>query len=355
MADGHLIDKPTEHLDFTALVTSDQQDGARETLESYRSHLEALNRSYEVLVIVNGAHERQLHALKTLAADWPELTVIGQLPWVGEDAALATGLRRSRGDLVLLLPGWPQVDPKDLSRAFDALERGERGEGDGRYDGADAYDMVSAVRSGRPKGGWQGLRSRLFAQVLTRLFGTAPSDPFCRARLVRRAALEDTVHFGVRQHFLPVIAAQRGHTLTEVDMAPAPATTATREARYFFKPMGHLRALLDALALYVVLKFLRRPLRFFGAIGFPIFLAGALFTTILVVRRLMGETALADRPALIFTVMMVVLGIQILAIGLVGEIIIFAGARRIKQYDVAEIITSDPNRSHAQQEAQDET
>ena len=326
MAEFHLMEKGTEPPQVTVLVATDQRDGLCETLGTYRDHLEALGKSYEVLAIVNGSHGRQLDALLALSKDWPELTVIGQRPWVGEDAALATGLRRGSGELVLLLPGWPQIDPAGLPALFDAM---------------DGHDMVSAIRTEAPNGGWQGLRKGAFARVLKALFGFAPSDPFCRARLVRRSTLEDVADFGVRQHFLPVIAAQRGHVLAEAAVEPASAASA-RDARYVFKPLGHMRALLDALALYVVLKFLRRPLRFFGAIGLPIFLVGTIMTAILVTNRLLGSTALADRPALIFAVMMVVLGIQILAIGLVGEIIIFAGARRMKQYDVAEIITSGP-------------
>lgn len=324
MADTIYLDDRATAPRLTVLVTTDQKEGAPETIETYRSHLDALEKAYEFIVIVNAAHSGQMAGLRRLSQGWPELTVLGQQPWVGEDAALAMGLRRSHAELVLLMPGWPQVDPADLPALFDGLKDN---------------DMVSAVRTTDPKRGWQGWRKGLFARFLMRLFGSAPSDPFCRTRLVRRGVLEDSANFGVRQHFLPVIAAQRGYRLTEAFMKPA-SSAAQSDAQYVFKPIGHVRALFDALALFVVLKFLRRPLRFFGAIGLPIFLIGGILTTTLVISRLFGDTALADRPALIFSVMMVVLGIQIIAIGLVGEIIVFSGARALKQYDVAEIITT---------------
>lgn len=311
--------------ELCVVIASDQKEGLPDTLNSYRPHIDALGIPYDLVVVVSGAHADQYEALREIMKTWPQLTVIGQRPWVGEDAALATGLRRGEGDLVLLLPGWPQIEPEDISSLFETMQ--------------DRDDMVSAVRSGEGNGAWQGIRKGVFARILRRLFGTVPSDPFCRARLVRRETLEDAAHFGVRQHFLPVIAAQRGHVLAE---APVRPVQEDKSARYVFKPLGHVRALLDALALYVVLKFLRRPLRFFGAIGLPIFLVGAVLTSILVFYRLFGTVALADRPALIFAVMMVVLGIQIIAIGLIGEIIIFAGARVMKQYDVSEVITSGP-------------
>ncbi|CTQ32712.1 glycosyltransferase [Jannaschia rubra] len=314
---------PAEML--SVVVATDASGGVDTMLAACRPALDAMGPSHEVVAIVDGRHADQVAALQRLARDWPALKVIGQRPWGGEDAALATAIRRTQGDLILILPGWLQVNPDDLPLLL-------RGLGDD--------DMVSAVRSDRAGSAWESFRGGLFARILRRLFGAAPSDPFCRVRLVRRAALDDVASFGVRQHFLPVIAAQRGHSTSEVPVRPA--TEASDEGRYVFKPLGHLRAFFDALTLYVVLTFLRRPLRFFGAIGLPIFLLGTLATLVLMAQRLFGDTALADRPALIFAVLMVVLGIQIIAIGLVGEIIIFAGARRMKQYEVAEIITTAP-------------
>ena len=105
----------------------------------------------------------------------------------------------------------------------------------------------------------------------------------------------------------------------------------------------------DAMTLFVVLKFLHRPLRFFGAIGLPIFLFGLLVTGALIFGRLFMGSALADRPALIFSTLMIVLGVQIIAIGLVGEIIIFASSRQLKQYKVSTILQRDPGDTDVQE------
>jgi len=96
--------------------------------------------------------------------------------------------------------------------------------------------------------------------------------------------------------------------------------------------------ILDTLGLYVVLKFMRKPLRFFGAIGLPIFAAGLAFTAVLAADRLFFGTALADRPALVLGVLLIVLGIQIVALGLMGEIIIFASGKQSKDYTVDKIV-----------------
>lgn len=294
------------------------------TLASARAGLDAMGMPYEVICVTDGRDADVMGALSTIQDTWPELVVLGHRPWTDDDAALSIALRRARGSLVLTMAGWPEVKPESLSRLLAEL-------GDS--------DIVSAVRTGLPTGKLQAMRRSAFGRLLARLFGQSPSDPFCRTRLARKAALEDVANFGVRQHFIPVIAGERGYKLHEVEL-PSASNSETTKTRYVFHLLGHLTAFFDAITLYVVLKFLRRPLRFFGSIGLPIFLLGGVATAVLLAQRLFGNP-LADRPALIFAVLMVVLGIQIVAIGLVGEIIIFANSRRMKQYTVRNIIGRD--------------
>ena len=310
---------------LSVIIATEPMKELTEVLSAARTGLDPLGLPYEVICITDGHNTQMIATLREMRAGWPELVVLGQRPWSGDDAALTVALRRARGTLVLTTAGWPEVAPEGFAALLAGL--------------GDA-DMVSATRTGLPGGRWQRLRRDTFRRALGWLFGQSPSDPFCRTRLTRKPVLEDVAAFGVRQHFIPVIASERGYKINEVAMPSAGDGGPVAGTHYVFRPLGHLIAFLDALTLYVVLKFLRRPLRFFGSIGLPIFLLGALATAALLIQRLFGEP-LADRPALIFSVLMVVLGIQILAIGLVGEIIIFANSRRMKQYLVREIIRQD--------------
>lgn len=324
--------KSDKNLNFlTAIVSADPSQGMIDTVRASRSGLEALEMPYEVICITDGSDQDVVDGLRELGRDWPNLVVLGQRPWAGDDVALAVALRRAKGNIVLTMAGWPEVAPEDLVKLKDAL------------DGA---EMVSAIRGDRPDGALHSWRHRRFAGLLSRLFGQSPSDPFCRTRIARKAVLEDVAGFGVRQHFIPVIAGQRGYKLAEIELRGASDTRGTA-AKYFFRPSGHVSAFFDAVSLYVVLKFLRRPLRFFGAIGLPLLILGAIAMSVLLIQRLTGE-ALADRPALIIAVLMMVLGVQIFAIGLIGEIIIFSKSRRMKQYAVKDIITQNEPANMAQ-------
>jgi hypothetical protein len=132
---------------------------------------------------------------------------------------------------------------------------------------------------------------------------------------------------------VPLLAQQQGFNVREVEVRPGPAGIAVRRS-----PFAYLGILFDILTLYVLLKFTKKPLRFFGSIGMLVLVPGLLFTAGLAVARLFYGVPLADRPALILGVLMIVLGIQTIALGLIGEIVIFASGRRIKDYTVDKIV-----------------
>ncbi|WP_299567671.1 glycosyl transferase family 2 [uncultured Sulfitobacter sp.] len=310
-------------LDLSVVFAVDGAPDLPATVGSYRAALDALGVSYEVFCVIDDHDADLRRSLDHLARDWDELVILGQRTWIDEDAALLKAVNRSRGDYVLTLAGWPEIDPDGLARLMDAVH--------------DA-DMAVAAREGRRA----SLRNRVLQWIFGRFFGSSVSDIFCRTRIARRIVLEEVSGFGVRQHFLPAIASELGYSVAEVTLPQADDRT-PGAATFVFKPFAHMRALFDALMLYVVLKFLRRPLRFFGAIGLPILLAGLVITTVYLMARIFGAVALADRPGLIFAVLMIVLGIQVIALGLVGEIIVFASNRKLNQYSVKALIRHRPS------------
>lgn len=307
---------------LSVIVTVDGDAGGLEALmDGYLQALAELEVDHEVLCFYDHMSTSIAEALERSAAKWDRLQPIAQRPWIGEDSALKTAIGRARGSLILTLPGWQEIEPGEIATLYNAL-------------GSD--DMVTARRGTAPGSGWQKLRRGLVHGLIHRLFGKRFEDVFCRVRLGRAEVFREIADVGVRQHFLPVLATAEGFRLSEVTVKAAATTP------YNFKPLGHLSALTDILSLYVALKFLRRPLRFFGAVGLPLFLLGVLITGALIFMRLVMGEPLADRPALVFGVLMMVLGLQIIALGLIGEIVIFSSTRRMKTYAIERVIRGDP-------------
>jgi NO-binding membrane sensor protein with MHYT domain len=96
--------------------------------------------------------------------------------------------------------------------------------------------------------------------------------------------------------------------------------------------------LLDLLTIFFLVKFTKKPLRFFGLVGTALLGLGVAASIYVVIQRFFFDVALADRPALVFSSLLIILGIQIIAIGLIGEIIIFTHAKDLKEYKIDKII-----------------
>ncbi len=300
--------------------------GLADLLTDFRSVLDKRSESYEMIVVFEHASSGIRAALEPLTTRWPNLKPVPQRPWNGEDAAIKHGIGQAVGDIVLTLPSWPEIDPSSINTLIDAIGNA---------------DMVVGKRSKLNRSGIQKARARITHGLLKLLFQQDFEDVFCRARAGHRDVFLKVAELGVRQHFLPLIAASEGYIVREVALPVVKDVDA--QAIYKFKPNAHVGALVDVLTLFVGLKYLRRPLRFFGSVGVPLILIGALLITYLVIERLFFGSPLADRPALVFAVLMLVLGIQIVALGLVGEIIIFSSSRRLRSYEIDEVLRGRPS------------
>ena len=104
------------------------------------------------------------------------------------------------------------------------------------------------------------------------------------------------------------------------------------------KPGAYLRRLLDILTVFFLVKFTKKPLRFFGLIGSSLCISGFTITAYLGHLRLLGKIALANRPLLLLGILVIVFGLQLFSVGLIGELILFSRAKEIEYYRVEEII-----------------
>jgi glycosyltransferase involved in cell wall biosynthesis len=300
------------------------ESGIAEVHRGYKAALSGDTRQLEFLYVLDRRWHQALTALSALKAAGEPLTLVVLSRWDGEGAALRSGFERARGDTVLILPASPQVDPRDVPKVLEELAH---------------CDMAVANRAVLRSSWFDAVQAWLFRGLVRLLFGHIIHDPVCRVRAYRRQVLQEIAGYSVQQHFSPLLAAERGFRVAEVEVRPSQPTACapSRQSR-FGVLLSRLRLTLEALSLYVVLKFIHKPLRFFGTAGLPILLIGLIYTGYLAISRLFFGTPLADRPALILGALLIVLGIQVIALGLIGEIIIFVAGKRIKDYTVDKIL-----------------
>jgi len=304
---------PAPGLSVVVPVLSDRDDLAR-THALYREGLERLGHKVEFIYVVDGPLAASIKTLKGLkrAGEAVEILALGR-PFGGA-TALSAGFARARAPYVLTLTEAPQVKIEELAKLFTLIEDN---------------DLVVGRRL-LPDGSEPGSR-RKFEYVTRLLLGSEFGDLRCGVRLMRREVAEEITLYGNQHHFLPLIAQTHGFRAAEARLAAtaAPKRGSPRESASLF---------LDLLTAYFLIRFIKKPFRFFGGFGLAVLAFGGIVTGYLVFARLFLGEGLVDRPALILSTLMVVLGIQIISVGLIGEIITFTYAREHKDYRVERIV-----------------
>lgn len=278
--------------------------------------------------VIDGDVPEARETLELLAKSGDDTCVIQLSRRFGETAAVLAGFANTKTELVMILPAFEQVETASLGRVLDAL--------------ADA-DLVTVRRFPRCDSVLRRAQSHVFEALIRRVGSSKFRDPGCTVHALRRSVLEETQLYGEQHGFLPLLAANVGFRVVEIDLPQA-----RRDAARSVQPPGHyVHRLVDILSVFFLTRFTRRPLRFFGPAGAASTVLGVVGLAVVVVQRLVFDMPLAARPALILSSLLVAVGLQVLAIGLIGELIVFIHARTMQQYRVREVIEAgaEPRRA----------
>jgi hypothetical protein len=284
-----------------------------------REALRAADYRASFIYVLDGELPEARDALGTLANAEDDACVIQLSRQFGETAALLAGFASTQAEKLMILPPFEQVETASLGRVLDALA---------------GADLVTVRRYPRCDSLLRRAQSWVFETCLRGFGGSRFRDPGCTVHALKRAVLEETQLYGEQHGFLPLLAANVGFKTVEIDLPQAHGDAGRR----IHWPRGYLHRLVDLLSVFFLTRFTRRPLRFFGPFGAGCALAGAIGLAIIFGQRLFFGLPLAERPALILSSLFIALGLQVLAIGLIGELIVFINARSMRQYRVREII-----------------
>jgi len=223
----------------------------------------------------------------------------------GKGRALLSGFRKAKGDIIVFMDADLQDDPKDLPKFLQKMKKG--------------YDFVNGWRKSRNDPASKTLPSAIFNFLLVLFFGSSFHDINCGFKMMRRSVLEEIPLYGDNYRFLPILAKKEGFSTDEVEV--------THHSRIYGKSKyGSVRllfGLFDTLTTYFIYKFSEKPLHFFGPVGGFVFLIGFITSFILVIQRIFMGILLYRRPALLFAVLMIIVGMQIVMTGIIGELIVY--------------------------------
>jgi glycosyltransferase involved in cell wall biosynthesis len=273
----------------------------------------------EFIFVLDGRFPDVEKALQSCAGGAVPITIVTLSRLFGEATALMAGFAHASGELILTLPAYHQIVGSEIKKLIDALN---------------STDLAIGVREPRAEAWHERIRRRAFHRIVGSVTGMRLRDLGCGARAMRRQVLEEVSLYGDQHRFLPVLAHRQGFRVTEVEVAQS------KQDRFdgVYQAREYIHRILDIVTVFFLVRFTKKPLRFFGMVGVAIFSIGSLLTLWLVGERLFFGHALSDRPALLLTSLMIVLGLQLFALGLLGELIIFTHARSIKDYQVEKVI-----------------
>lgn len=273
-----------------------------ELLAEIESACTSLGEEWQAIFVDDGSTDQSWQILSGLAEKRDNVTAARLRRNFGKSTALMVGFEIAQGETVVTLDADLQDDPAEIPKLLGQLNGG--------------FDLVSGWKRRRRDPIHKRLPSRVFNWFTARLSGVHLHDFNCGLKAYKAAVTNDLLLYGELYRYIPVIASQGGWRVGEVEVNH-------RQRRYGKSKFGrerYLRGLFDLFTVLFIGRYQSRPLHLFGGIGLASVLIGAVFCAYLTVLKIEGE-AIGRRPLLLLGVLLIVVGLQLLSLGLIGEMI----------------------------------
>lgn len=282
--------------------------------------LESTGRQFEVLFVDDGSTDGSYAVLECLHGADSRLKVIRFRRNFGKSAALAAGFAHAGGDVIFTIDGDLQDCPAEIPRFLDEL--------------ADGYDLVSGWKYPRYDPVSKVVPSRLFNWIVGLATGVRLHDLNCGFKAYRRPLTQEIRLYGELHRYTPVLAHQLGYRVTEIKVTHRPR----RFGRSKYGIRRFARGFFDLLTVLFLGQYSWRPLHLFGWAGLVSSSVGVLIGIYLTVLWFLGRGPIGTRPLLTLSVLMIIVGIQILSIGLVAEMLTRSQARDASLYSIRDYL-----------------
>ena len=283
-----------------------EADNLRELVARIDAAMTPTGRSFELLLVDDGSRDKSAATLATLAQAHHWLRPLELIRNYGQSTAMQAGFDHARGDYVVTLDGDLQNDPVEIPRLLDLLESDP------------SIDVVSGWRRERQDRTWsRKIPSWLANRLISAVTGVRLHDYGCALKVYRRRIIANLRLYGELHRFIPALAADAGARIVEEPVLHHPRTRG--QSKYGIDRT--LRVVLDLLWVKFMMRFLHRPVHAFGGVGLVLVLVGAAFLLDLVFDKLVLHQDIGTRPLLTLGTLLVLVGVQLLATGVVAELL----------------------------------
>ena len=281
-----------------------EQENVTDLYDRLKAVMEASGETFEMVLVDDGSHDGTFGLLREIAAVDSRVTVVKLRRNFGQTAGLAAGFDHARGEYIIAMDGDLQHDPADIPIFLEKISEG--------------YDIVSGWRKQRIDNLWlRRIPSKIANWMMAKLSGVEIHDFGTTYKAYRREILEQVPLYGELHRFIPALASWHGASIIEV-----PIRNINREKGASHYGISRtFRVFFDLITIRFLLRYLSRPLHFFGTVGMLSILAGFACAGWLGVQKVLHNTHLLMQhgPLMIFAAVLFLAGLNMLAVGLLGE------------------------------------
>lgn len=276
--------------------------------------VERIPNSCEIIFVDDGSEDTSMVELERLRNADPRVKIVQLRDNFGKAVALSVGFENASGEIVFTMDGDLQDDPSEIPRFLEKLEEG--------------YDLVSGWKFVRRDPIGKTLPSRLFNRVVSLLTGIKLHDFNCGFKCYRREVIKNIRIYGELHRFIPVLARWKGFRVAEIKVAHHPRRHGV--SKYGMERFA--RGFLDLMTVLFLMRYLKRPLHLFGGIGLLCLMLGGGLSAYFTLQWISG-TPMHVRPLMVFGWVAMILGIQFISMGLLGEMLIHSVHSNKKKED----------------------
>jgi glycosyltransferase involved in cell wall biosynthesis len=281
-----------------------EEENVRELYSGLKRALAPMPEDNEIIFIDDGSTDRTLALLQEVSAEDDGVIVLSLRRNFGQTAAFAAGFDYARGDIIVTMDGDLQNDPNDIPKLLALLKEN---------------DLVSGWRKHRQDPFIsRRLPSMTANWLISKVTGVKLHDYGCSLKAYRREVIKNLNLYGEMHRFIPAVASWYGVRVAEVE-------TAHRPRKYGKSKYGisrTMRVVLDLITVKFLQSFSTRPLQFFGPIGLLSGLIGFLISAYLSLGKLISGKDIGGRPLLLLGALLIIVGIQFIGMGLLGEMMV---------------------------------
>ncbi len=281
-----------------------EEENVRELHGRLRDVLDTLGSEYELIFVDDGSTDRTLQLLQEIQSADGRVVVLSLRRNFGQTAAFAAGFDYARGDVIVTMDGDLQNDPKDIPRLLDMIREN---------------DIVSGWRKSR-KDPFVSRRlpSIIANRLISKVTGVSLHDYGCSLKAYRREVIKNLKLYGEMHRFIPAVANLYGVKIAEVETTHHPRLRG--KSKYGISRT--IRVILDLITVKFLLSFSTRPLQFFGPIGLLSGFIGLLISLYLSLQKIFMGLSIGGRPMLLLGALLIIVGIQFIGMGLLGEMMV---------------------------------